>query len=144
MNKIKNQRLTSKSLLMYFSSMTPLVLLLAWVFRIVYVADSNTHICLYIQTISRFLLKRLLNPDSHRYVVTDGMSTAGAVSQSFGNKHSRAPVVFQSFLSNCIWRARFEQRSIRSFSSPSSVVLFKLSIDQQTLYKNSTMSKCLF
>jgi len=29
--------------------------------------------------------KRVLNPDSHRNVVANGMSTAGAVSQSLGN-----------------------------------------------------------
>jgi len=53
---IEIKRLTSKHLPMYFSSMTPLFLLLAsecfktWN----YIADSSTYVCLGFQAISRF------------------------------------------------------------------------------------------
>jgi len=87
--KKQDQKLTSKSLPMCFNSRTFLFLFLAYGFFKTrnYVADSNAHICLSIHSNSGFVLadKRVLNPNSYRYVVANGMSAASAVSQSLEN-----------------------------------------------------------
>ena len=73
--------------------------------------------------------KRVLNPDSHRYVIANGACTGSAHSHCLGNmtvaEHQYSSKVL---LSNCISRARFWRSSIRSsfFSSPSSDILSTL------------------
>ena len=59
--------------------------------------------------------KRELNPDSHRYIVANGIRSPSAFSQSLGNifiaEHQYSSKVL---LWNCISRARFVRKSIRS------------------------------
>lgn len=69
-----------------------------------------------------------VNPESHRYVVANGLSAATAVSLSFGNiTFGEHQYSFKVLLSNYISRARFKRNSIRfSFSSLLSDILSKL------------------
>jgi len=84
--------------------------------------------CAFNQFQDFFLIdKKVLNPDSHIYLVANGMSTASAVSQSLGNiaiaVHQYSAKVLHS---NCISKTRLERSYIRSLFSPSSDILSRL------------------
>jgi len=83
---------------MYFSLMAPLFEFLAYEFlkrETMFLIAKRMFACAF-KRYPDFVLKKVLNPDSHRYFVTNGMSTASAV-HSLRNIAMAEHLPFQSF-----------------------------------------------